>query len=354
MPPKSIDLGDKAITSLFPRTFIKTQFCTKTRLPPPGTDLSGQVALITGGNAGLGFCCARHLLGLKLARLVLAMRSPARGEAAAAVLRDQHPAARVDVWPLDMTSYASVQALVQRVDADLPRLDVVLLNAGVMRIRFGRCPETGHEETIQVNYLSTFLLAILLLPLCKARAPPGRPGRLTIVSSGTALMAKLANRDVRPLLPSFDAVCDDDDGRKWAPAERYFASKMLGHLFFVRLLDYLHADDVVVNLVEPGMCKGSSLHRDATGPASVFFHIMKGVCGRRPEDGAWTYVDAAVVKGKESHGCFLMDWEIHPFTKLVYEPEGKAIMDALWDETMAEYAFAGVRDILDRSKRRAL
>lgn len=38
------------------------------------------------------------------------------------------------------------------------------------------------------------------------------------------------------------------------------------------------------------------------------------------------------------------------FTKLVYEPEGRDVMNALWEEVMAEYAFAGVHNILERSK----
>jgi hypothetical protein len=40
------------------------------------------------------------------------------------------------------------------------------------------------------------------------------------------------------------------------------------------------------------------------------------------------------------------------FTKLVYLPEGKPIIDTLWDETMAEYEFAGARDILNTCKQK--
>lgn len=307
MASKSMEMGDQAAPSLF-RSFIKSQFCTRPRRAPDGIDLTGQVAIITGASSGLGYHCARHLLSLKLSHLILAVRSLEKGEAAADKLRVDYRSARIEVWPLEMTSYPSIQAFCQRVETDLSRLDITILNAGIIQPSFGTC-STGHEQVIQVNYLSTFILAILMLPLSKRKAPPGSPGRLTIVSSGTALWAKLPNRDQRPLLASFD----DPKIQPWDATERYFSSKMLGHLFFVRLLKYLNPEDVIVNLVEPGMCKGSELHRGAKGSATgVFLTVYKALTGRRPEDGAWTYVDAAVVKGKESHGSFCMDWEIHP------------------------------------------
>jgi hypothetical protein len=37
---------------------------------------------------------------------------------------------------------------------------------------------------------------------------------------------------------------------------------------------------------------------------------------------------------------------MHSFANLVYTPEGEKVMDALWEETMAEFDFAGVREML--------
>jgi hypothetical protein len=151
-------------------------------------------------------------------------------------------------------------------------------------------------------------LAILLLPVLRDRE--GRmPGRLTVVGSGGVFMAKLPNRGKRPFLGSFDDLAV----QPWDPSERYFASKLLGMLFLVRLWEFLPpAEEVVVNMVDPGFCKGTELHRDATGIVGGVMSVAKALTGRSLEDGAWTYVDAAVAKGKESHGCFVMDWEIHP------------------------------------------
>jgi NAD(P)-dependent dehydrogenase (short-subunit alcohol dehydrogenase family) len=306
MASKSMQLGHEAGAGLF-SSFVKSQFLTRSQRAPEDINLTGQVAIITGGSSGLGWHCAGHLLSLKLSHLILAVRSVEKGESVASKFRLAHPNAKIEVWPLEMSSYESIQTFCQRVQTDLSRLDITILNAGAIQGEFGLCP-TGHEQVIQVNYLSTFLLAILMLPIAKNKAPLGTPGRLTIVSSGVALWAKMPNRNERPLLSSFD----DTKISPWDPVERYFSSKMLGHLFFVRLLEYLNSDDVIVNMVEPGMCKGSELHRDVKGGASIFLGIYKGLTGRKPENGAWAYVDASVVKGKESHGCFCMDWKIHP------------------------------------------
>jgi len=306
MASKSMKLGDEATTSLV-WALIKSQYLVKPRRAPVGTDLSGQVAIITGASSGLGYQAAHHLLSLKLSHLIVAVRNQEKGDSAAAKLRADFPTAKIEVWLLEMTSYPSIQAFCRRAEAELPRLDITILNSGLMHLKFTKS-ETGHEEILQVNYLSTFLLAILMLPICKSKAPPGRPGRLTIVSSGTALFAKLSNRDKRPFLASFD----DPEIFPFDPPDRYFSSKMLGHLFFVRMLEYLNADDVIVNLVEPGMVKGTGLQRDAKGIIGWVLGAWTSFWGRSVDDGAWMYVDAAVVKGKESHGCFLMDWEIHP------------------------------------------
>ncbi|KAK4140252.1 uncharacterized protein C8A04DRAFT_40044 [Dichotomopilus funicola] len=362
------------------RIFLHSQFCTKPqRLSlTPSTTLTNQTALITGGNAGLGYHAARHLLSLNLSRLILAVRSPAKGEEAARVLRRDFPRARVEVWELEMGGYESVMGFVERVKGEFgngngngkgdgedakgekkKRLDMVILNAGMMGAEFMKDKQTGHCQVVQVNYLSTFLLAILLLPILRTtntsttgQQQNRKPGRLTIVSSGGVFAgAKLPNRGERPFLASFDTP--PSPTQPFDVQERYFGSKALGHLFFVRLLPYLPpASEVIVNLVDPGFCKGTQLHREAEGFASAMWAVGKAVTGRSLEDGAWTYVDAVVAKGEESHGCFLMDWKIFGFYYAVYEPEGEELMDVLFEETMAELEFAGIRGILEGLKQK--
>jgi NAD(P)-dependent dehydrogenase (short-subunit alcohol dehydrogenase family) len=205
-----------------------------------------------------------------------------------------------------MESYDSIQAFVRRVDAELPHLDIAILNAGMQIADFTLVPDTGHEKLIQVNYLSTMLLGILLLPILKAKSSPNKPGRLSIVNSGTARGAKISEPKDAPVLPTFD------NPSRWNAFSRHAVSKLLGHLFIIKLVHYFSADDVIVNLVDRGLVKGTNLQGGAPIILGAFFYCMKAALGRTVPVGASTYVDAAVVKGKETHGCYVANWSIQP------------------------------------------
>jgi NAD(P)-dependent dehydrogenase (short-subunit alcohol dehydrogenase family) len=290
----------------FPNQFIKNQYCSKPQYPPQDTDLSGQVAIVTGSNTGLGFACAKQLLSHKLSRLILAVRTTAKGEDAAAKLRKQHPEATIEVWLLDMSSYESVQAFAARTEKELLRLDIAVLNAGIAGSEFKIVPSTGHEEALQVNYLSTVLLTILLLPVLKDKSPAGTPGRLTVSTTMLSITAKFANKNVKPLLPSFD------DKKNFDPVDNYPKTKFLTQLFLWKLTDLVSSDDVIINMVEPGFTKGTELQRDAPVAVKVFLALLKSVSARDVKLAVSTYLDAAIVKGKDSHGSILMNWEIAP------------------------------------------
>ncbi|KAI1441906.1 hypothetical protein F5Y02DRAFT_410533 [Annulohypoxylon stygium] len=327
------------------RLFLKSQFCACVQWPPENTNLHGKVAIVTGSNSGLGLESSRQLLSFGLSSLIIAVRSAEKGEQVALKFRSQFPEATIQVWPLDMESYDSIQTFIYRVKAKLPRLDIAILNAGMQAAQFSVVPGTGHERLIQVNYLSTMLLGILLLPILKTKSSPMQPGRLTIVSSGTARGAKISGLDGAPVLSALD-----DISRPWDPVERYAVSKLLGHLFMVNLAHYVNAEDVIVNLVDPGLVKDTGLQRFAPPLIAAFFYCYKAVLGRAVPVGASTYVDAAVVKGKESHGCYVANWEISSFAAFVYTPEGAVVKEQLWKETMTELNFAKVQGVLDGMK----
>jgi retinol dehydrogenase 12 len=102
-------------------------------LPLVTENLEGRIVIVTGSNTGLGFDCAKHFLQMKPAKLILAVRSTEKGQAAALRMIEETKETRpdiVEVWKLDMASLASVQEFAQRVET-LPRLDIAVLNSGV-------------------------------------------------------------------------------------------------------------------------------------------------------------------------------------------------------------------------------
>lgn len=300
-----------------PNIFLKTQFCISPVYPPAGTDLTGRTALITGANTGLGLECSRQLLSYGLSRIILAVRSPTKGENAATQLRVTYPTADIQVWPLDMASYPSIRTFVHRVSNHLDRVDYVVLNAGVWK-HFAIVSSTGHEETFQVNYLSQALLTFLLLPVLKVKAAPGSPARLTWVNSGLAFTAKFPQRKNAPL-PLF-ATFSQKEG--FDSQEAYCSSKLLAHYFLWELAERVSADHVIVSIADPGYVRGTGLmdntRQELAKKNAVLGAVAGGFikvferAGRTLEAGTSALVDAVVNHGAESHGCLLMSWKISP------------------------------------------
>ncbi|KAI1097271.1 NAD(P)-binding protein [Jackrogersella minutella] len=332
----------------FPNIFVRNQFCTKPSRPAKTTDLTGKVAIVTGANTGLGFEASKQLLALRLSYLVIAVRSGEKGQAAAVKLRNQYPKANIEVMLVDMGDYSSIQNFARRVDSQLPRLDLVILNAGLFNLHYKTVATTGHEECVQINYLSTVLLTTLFLPILKRKSPSGTPGRITIVNAALALTAPMpTNNGHRSLL----AALDDPKAFANLTDKQYNTSKVLAQMFAYKLVEYVSADDVVVNLVCPGFVRGTKLGRDANILLLPIAAVFSGIAARNVHDGASTYLDAALVQGKESHGSFIMSWKISLYNSFLYTPEGREAADKLFQETMDELAFAGARDILESMKK---
>ena len=290
---------------------ISSQFKTKPKPPPSSTSLKGQTILVTGSNTGIGRECAAQLLKYGLSRLIMAVRTPAKGEKAAELLRAAYPDADIRVWPLEMGSYDSIKAFVTLCENDLPYgLDVAILNASVLMTKF-KLSHYGHENSIQVNYLSTLLLCILLLPVLKPNATNDRatPGRLMIVSSNVALTCDLPQQGASPILPAFN---DPSGFQKEGLMTRYSTSKLLQTVILKKLGELVSPDQVIVTAVDPGLVQGSELHRHLPLGGRIGFWAMKVLTARSLEQAAWIYMDAAILRGKESHGGFIVNWEIYP------------------------------------------
>jgi NAD(P)-dependent dehydrogenase (short-subunit alcohol dehydrogenase family) len=302
----------------FLKIFTKHQIRPNPKPPLESNSVAEQTAIITGGNGGIGLECGRLLLSLQLSHLILTVRSLQKGEEAADPLRKLYPKAKIDVWHLDMDSYESIRAFARKCAA-LPRLDIAVLSAGIMNIKLEVNLSTGHEEMFQVNYLSTALLALVLLPILKKKTPSGTPGRLTLVASGAALVAEFSERNEVLLLPAFDS---QEDWNSSVAKKRYDTTKGLVLMLTLKLSKITKAENTVINVVDPTFTPGTSFFRNLPFLIRVFTWPLTTLLGTSVNNAAWRYVDAAVHRGKESHGSFVSDWEIHPYVSyLSFSPD---------------------------------
>ena len=284
--------------------FLCRQF-TRPKPLPASTNLAGEVAIVTGSNVGLGFSASQQLLRLGLSHLIMAVRSQARGDAAAAQLRRGFPSAKVSVWIVDMESYDSVQTFAKRCGS-LPRIDIVLLNAGLIKAPYTVTPATGYEMTLQVNYLSTALLTILLLPILKAKKVHGSPRPPTLSIVGSDLMYENEVEAKGPVLPQFQRP------RTFSQFPWYGKSKFLQTFFVSKLAEFVSPEDVLVNMANPGMTGGTDFFRGYSAIMLKLIAIGQWILARRVDVAATTYLDAVLAQGVRSHGSFTGDWTIKP------------------------------------------
>ncbi|XP_050695360.1 WW domain-containing oxidoreductase-like isoform X1 [Eriocheir sinensis] len=134
-----------------------------------GRDLTGKVAVVTGGSSGIGYETVRSL-AYHGCTVVMTCRELAEGEEAAARIYKQRPSASLNPMTLDLTSLANVKTFAQAFAVRFGRCDILVLNAGVFGLGHTHTPD-GFETMFQVNHLSHFYLTLLLQPLLAKCAP---------------------------------------------------------------------------------------------------------------------------------------------------------------------------------------
>lgn len=179
------------------------------------SELAGKTIVITGASSGIGAAAARALAD-RGARVAVVGRNAER-------TRDIARAVGGDAFVADFASFDSVDALgadlLDRYDA----IDVLANNAGGL-VATRTTTADGHEQTIQVNHLSPFLLTRILLPRLLETASPSRPVR--VIST-----ASVANVWGRLRLDDLDWVA-----RHWNGGWRAYGAAKVATILFTREL----------------------------------------------------------------------------------------------------------------------
>jgi len=212
-------------------------------------DQTGKVAIVTGGNTGLGKELVTQL-AKHGAKVYMASRTESRAREAIKQLYKENPElekkAGIEFLQLDLCDLASCQAAARTFLEKENRLDILINNAGIMATPF-ELTKDGFDVQFQSNYLGHFAFTHPLIPiLIETSKLPNTSVRIVQVSSGGHNFANKIEGGVK-----FDSIesVNRDFGSPW---KRYGQSKLANILFAKALAKRLAEYRIWSNALHPG------------------------------------------------------------------------------------------------------
>jgi NAD(P)-dependent dehydrogenase (short-subunit alcohol dehydrogenase family) len=236
-----------------------------------------QTILVTGATDGLGRALAGEL-ATRGATVLIHGRSDERLGEAQQEIGATAGTDRLRPYLADFSSLDQVRRLAAALRRDNERLDVLVNNAGIGAGRNGRreVSADGYELRFAVNYLASFLLTQLLLPLLRGSAP--------------ARIVNIASAGQAPI--DFDDVMLE---RRYDGMRAYAQSKLAQIMFTFELAEQLRheAAGVTVNALHPASLMNTKMVYESFGHARsrveegveatlrlALAHELEGVSGR--------------------------------------------------------------------------
>lgn len=273
-----------------------------------GVDVTGKHALVTGASGGLGAEAARSLAAHGV-HVTLLARDKEKTEGVAASIRDAHPGAQVDIGLMDLSDPDSVNAFADNWLSEHSRLDMLILNAGLMACPLMRNAK-GWEMQFATNHLGHFALASKLMPVLLQSAP----ARVVSLSS--------AGHGVSPVLlddPNFEQTAYD-------PWLAYGQAKT-ANIWFANELNRRYAQrGINATALHPGVIMTDlSRHLTEETLAPVMERLKeRGESTKTIPQGAATSIFAATAPELEGKGgLYLADCQIvdeHSAQHIQYAP----------------------------------
>ncbi|MBN9482117.1 MAG: oxidoreductase [Bacteroidetes bacterium 43-93] len=209
-----------------------------------GVDLTGKIAIVTGGNTGIGLETTRTLAAAGATVIV-----PARDMDKAG--KNLQGISNVEIEHMDLISPASIDAFANKFLASGTPLDLLINNAGIMWVPLRR-DNRGIESQLATNYLAQFQLTAKLWPALKN----ANGARVVNVSSHGHHFASFNFND-----PNFLH-------REYETLQGYGQSKTAVNLFSMELDNRGRKHNIRAYAVHPGSIGGTELGREA--PLELF------------------------------------------------------------------------------------
>lgn len=196
--------------------------------------MEGKWCVVTGGNRGIGYGIVKAL-ARQQAQVVLVSRSKERGQAALAQLQAEVPEAAVRLAIGDLGTIAGTRQLAGTLLDTLPRIDVLVNNAGIWPTR-KVVNVDGLEIGFMVNFLAPFMLSLLL----KERLIASAPARIVHVNAGLYVKGAV-DLEKTPYGADFGRI------------RTYANTKLCGALTLAEEAVLFAPHGVTVNMVHPGV-----------------------------------------------------------------------------------------------------
>ncbi len=272
--------------------------------------MDGQVVLITGATSGIGQAAAEGFAMLG-ASVKLLVRDQRRGERSRTEIVARSGNEDIQIELCDLSELAAVRKFAERFNAQTPRLDVLVNNAGVLTSERTLSAE-GIELTFATNVLGPFVLTNALIPLLKRISP----SRVVNVSSGGMYTQRLHVDDLQMAHEKFDGPV------------AYARSKRIEVILTELWAERFRDAGVVVHAMHPGWV-------DTPGLATSLprFHRLTRPLLRTPQQGADTIVWLGTAsEPARGSGEFWHDRRVRPTHRLPWTKESAQERERLWIE----------------------
>jgi NAD(P)-dependent dehydrogenase (short-subunit alcohol dehydrogenase family) len=267
------------------------RFFVKSTLYKKDTKIDGKIAIVTGGNSGIGKETAVDL-AKRGGKVYIACRDIKRGEDALKEIKERSNSDNVHFLQLDLASLDSVREFSRKFHEVEDQLHILVNNAGIMACPKGKTKD-GFELQLGTNHLGHFLLTNLLLDLLKSASP----SRVIVVSALAHKWGSL-NKD--------DLMGENSYNRFKA----YIQSKLANNLFTHELAKKLQGTGVTANCLHPGIIVTNIIqHLSSNETVKSYLEPVFKQILNTPKEGAQTSIclavdpDLAEVSGKYFVDC---------------------------------------------------
>jgi dehydrogenase/reductase SDR family protein 12 len=307
--PSTLALADRVMDAAVAPGFTSLGYRVRSRSWAPTPDLSDRAVLVTGASSGLGTGTC-ELLAEAGASVHMLVRDMEKGERVRSEIVARTGSDSVRLWRCDISSQASIREFASEFNAEVPKLEALVNNAGVMPPE-RTLSEDGIELSFATNVTGPLLLSLELLPTLRAAAP----GRVVNVSSGGMYGAKLDPGDLQLEERDYDPV-------------RFYAHTKRCEVILTELCQDRLADGVTFHATHPGWADTPGVQDSLPAFRKVMGPFLRDA-RQGADTSAWLCWAPEPVA---QPGLFWHDRRPRATHKLPNTKESQEARDRLWDE----------------------